>query len=116
MESERENQLKKIARGIRAGALTTSRMINPNDVLRTFRSMRDVTLGELADWDDDNINSIYEWHENAVEKDEDGNPVFDTYQFLTVEEYAFIDAELERLAEAAKKRNVRKRKKKPNKK
>ena len=112
MGPEQEKNLKSLAKGIRAGKVTTSLMIDSGDMLCVFRSMRGVTLGELADWDDDGVDSIYEWTENAVEDDDDGNPVFDTYQFLTVEERKFVDAEVERLSEAAKKRN--RRKKQPN--
>lgn len=106
MDSNRQNELKKIADGIRAGALTTSNMVAPENMLNVFRAMCGVTLGELENWEKDGIHLIYEWNKNAAGGD-DGNPVFDSYRRLSTEDCRFIDEEVARLDEAAKERNIR---------
>jgi len=105
---QNEAELKKIATGIRSGSVTVSTMIANADVLTVFRSMRNVTLGELEEWESNGIHVIYEWNDKSIGDDDDGKPVFDTYQFLKTDEWMYIEAEIERLDEKAKKRNIRK--------
>jgi len=110
-----EDELKKISDGIKNGDVTISNMVAHESMLEVFKAMRDVTLGELEDWENNGVHVVFEWHENAVGKNKDGNPMFNTYQFLTVDEWTYIQDEMGRTEEKAsreenlKKRNVRKR-------
>ena len=104
-----EDYLKKIARGVRNDDITTSNDVEHEDMLSTFRAMRDVTLGDLERWENDGIHLIFEWNKNKTLIDEDGNLVFDTYELITHEEYEFVKTEIELLNEKAKKQNAKKR-------
>ena len=111
-----DDDLKKIARGVKSGGITLSTDVENEDTLSVFRSMRDVTLGELEQWEKDDIRLIFEWNNNKVSVDEDGSPVFDTYEFLTHEEHDRIKEEIKRIDETTKKRNAKKRKSRKSKK
>jgi len=103
-----EDDLKKIARGIHEDKVVISNAVPHENMLNTFRGMRSVTLGELEEWGRNGIHLIFEFREKAVAC-EDGNPVFESYQLLSLDEWTFINQEIERLKEDARRRNIRKR-------
>ena len=104
-----KNRLKKIAKGIRSGKVTWSMDVAVGDTLQVFRGMRDVTLGQLDDWENQGVHSIFEWNDKAAEEDDDGNPVFDSCQLMHMDEHEFVESELERLKKAAERRKKRKK-------
>jgi len=104
--------LLEIACSIRDKEITTSHMVKEEDMLFVFNAMRNVTLGELVDWEKEGCYLIYEWNDRAVSQLTNGMPCFDTFSFITKDEWDVINEEILRLNEKPVKRDSRKQHKK----